>query len=140
MVAAVVLAHGAFYFRVAMVADKNAFTAVAAVTHDFHVNLGYQRAGGIEYTQAAPGGFILYRTGHSMGTEDNQLVIWDFVQFIHKDRTTLTQVIHHKLVMDYLMPHIDWCTEYIQSTVNNFYSAINTRAKAAWVGESNLHE
>jgi hypothetical protein len=42
--------------------------------------------------------------------------------------------------MDYLMPHIDWCTEHIQSTVNNFYGAINTCAKAAWVGESNLHE
>ena len=47
-VAAIVLAHRAFDFGMALVADQNAFAAGAAVAQHFHMHLGHQRAGGIE--------------------------------------------------------------------------------------------
>jgi len=48
-VAGVVLAHGAFDFRVTGMADQDAFATVAAITRHFDVHLGYQRASGIEH-------------------------------------------------------------------------------------------
>lgn len=63
-IAGVVLAHGAFDFRVTGVADQDALTTVAAVFGDFDVHLRHQRAGCIEYFQATTGSFVAYGRKH----------------------------------------------------------------------------
>src|SRR5690554_1554479 len=138
-VAVVVLAHGAFHFRVAVVADEHTFAAVAAVAHHFHMHFGDQRAGGVEHFQATAGGFVLYRLGYAVSAEDHQLVVWHFVQLVHKDGTALAQVAHHKLVVDHFVAHVNGRTEHVQCAVYDFYGAVYVGTEATGVSESDLH-
>src|SRR5690554_3742186 len=138
--AAVILAHGAFHFRVAMMPNKNTFTAITTVARHFHMHFCYQRAGGIKYSQTPVGRFVFNGAGNPMGTEDDHLIIWHFMQFFNKNCTTLTQILHHKLVMDYLMTDVDGRTKHIQGTIYDVDCTVNTCAKTARVGKSNMHE
>src|SRR5690606_24387387 len=138
-VAVVVLAHGAFHFRMAVVADEDAFASVAAVAHHFHMHFGDQRAGGVEHFQAAAGGFVLYRLGYAVGAEDHQLVIWHFVQLVHKDRAALPQVADHELVVDHFVAHVDGRPKHVQCAVYDFYGAVYAGTEATGVSESDLH-
>src|SRR5690554_6285776 len=135
-VAVVVLPHGAFHFRVTMVADEHALAAVAAVAHHFHMHLGDQRAGGVEHFQAPAGGFVLYRLGDAVGTEDHQFVIRHFIQLVYKDGAALPQVAHHKLVVDHFVAHVDGRPEHVQCAVYDFYGAVYTGTEATGVSES----
>src|SRR5690554_1078728 len=138
-VAVVVLAHGAFHFRMTVVADEDAFAAVAAVAHHFHMHLGDQRAGGVKHFQATAGGFVLNRLGHAMGAEDHQFVIRHFVQLVYKDGAALPQVAHHKLVVDHFVAHVNGSTEHVQRAVYDFYGAVYAGTEATGVSESDLH-
>ncbi|MCY1177922.1 hypothetical protein D9M73_182480 [compost metagenome] len=136
----VVLAHGAFHFRVAFVADEDAFVAVAAVAHDFHVHLGDQRAGGVEHLQAAILGFLAHGLGNAVGTEDDDGVIRHLVQLFDEDGATITQVFHHELVVHDFVAHVDRRAEHVQRAVDDLDRAVNAGAEAAGVGEFDLHD
>lgn len=138
-VAAVVLAHGAFYFRVAVVADEDALASVAAVAHDFQVHFGDQRAGGVEYFQASAGGFVLYGLGYAVGAEDHQLVVWHFMQFVDKDRPAVAEVVDDEFVVDDFVAYVDGGAEYVEGAVYDFYGAVYAGTEASGVSESDLH-
>src|SRR5450830_1687279 len=138
-VAAVVLAHGAFDFRVAGVADQDAFTAIAAVARDFDMHLGDQRAGGIEYFQAAACRFGTYRLGYAMGTEDYDDVVRHLIEFFDKDGAASAQVFDHEFVVDDFMAHVDRRPEDFQGAVDDFDRPVHAGAEATGVGEFDLH-
>lgn len=130
----IVLAHGALHFRVAMVPDEDTFTAIAAVSHDFQVDLGDQRAGSVEDFQAPVGSFVLDRLGDAMGAEDHQGIVGHFVQLIHEDGAPVAQVIHHVLVVDHFVAHVDGGAEDLQGPVDDFDGSVHPGAEAAGVG------
>ena len=138
-VAGVVLAHGAFNFRVTGVADQNAFTAITAVARHFDVHFGHQWARSIEYFQATACRFGTYGLGHAVGTEDDDNVIGHLVEFFDKDRTACAQVFDHELVMDDFMAHINRRPEDFQGAVDDFDRPVHAGAEATGVGEFDLH-
>ena len=120
-------------------ADENALTTFAAVAHHLHVHLGHQRAGGIEHLQATSLGFLAYRLGNPMGTEDDNHLIRHLIQLFHEHRATGTQVFDHELVMHHFVTHINGWPEYFQCAVDDLDGAIDAGTEATRVGEFDLH-
>ncbi|MNL08466.1 hypothetical protein D3C87_1291890 [compost metagenome] len=138
-IAGIVLAHGAFDFRVPGVADKDAFTAVAAVACDFDVHLGHQRASGIEHFQATAGGFGAHSLGNTVGAEDHDHVVRHLIQLLDEDRATIAQVFDDEFVVDHFVAHIDRRPEDFQGAVDDFDRPVHAGAEATGVGEFDLH-
>src|SRR5690554_1886614 len=138
-VAAIVLTHGAFYFGVALMANKNSFTPFAGITHYLYMHFGDQRTGGIKYLQLAAPCLVLHCPRYTVGRKNDNGVLRHFVQLFDKDRAALLEVIHHKLVVHHFMTHIHRRTKFDQSTVNNFDGTINASTKTAGISKTNFH-
>jgi hypothetical protein len=80
------LAHGAFHFGVAVVADHDDLAALLAHLGHFHVHLGDQRAGGVEDAQAARIRLGAHRLGHAVGREHQRIAGRHFAQVLDEDR------------------------------------------------------
>ncbi len=121
------------------VADEDAFLAVAAIARDFHMHLGYQRAGGIEHLEATLGGLAAHGLGDTMGTEDENDVVRHIGHVFDEDGAAGAQVVDHELVVHHFMTHIDGRTENIQRPVDDVDGAVHAGAEAAGIGELDLH-
>jgi len=67
--AAVELTHGAFDFRVALVADHDELVAFFVKFGHFDMHFRDQRAGGVKNLKAALARFFLHRKAHPMRAE-----------------------------------------------------------------------
>jgi len=138
-IAGVVLAHSAFDFRVAGMANQDALTAVTAVARHFDMHLGDQRAGRIEHFKAAPRSLCPHSLGNAMGTEDDDDVVRHLIQFFDKDCATGAQVFNDKFVVHHFVANIDRRTEYFQSAIDDFNRTVHPGAEATGVGEFDMH-
>ena len=59
-------------------------------------------------------------------------------EILDEDGTFFAQIIHDKFVMDDFMTHVNWSAVFFQRPLDDFDGAINTGAKAAWVGEQDF--
>src|SRR5690606_35831276 len=114
---------GAFDFRVSLVADEDAFAAVAAVAGHFHVHLGHQRTGRVEYLEATALGLLAHGLGYAMGAEDDDGIVGHLMQFFDEHRATRAQVFDHKLVVYHFMPHIDRRTKHFKGAIDDLDGA-----------------
>jgi hypothetical protein len=73
------LAHGAFHLRMARVTDQDDLDPVLAVPSDLQVDLGDQRAGGIEDAQIASLRRAADLLRDAMGAEDQGCAIRDLI-------------------------------------------------------------
>src|SRR5699024_5078676 len=108
-------------------------------TNHLHVHLGHQWASGIEHFESAPLGLVLDRFGDAVGTENDNGVIGNLIEFLDKHGATLTQAIHHIAVMNHFMANIDGWPEHVQGTVDDFNGAVDARAETTRVGKTDLH-
>ena len=69
-----------------------------------------------------------------MGTENHDTVIRHLVEFVDEHGTACAQVLDHKLVVHYLVAHVDRCPEAVQRTLDNLDRAVDAGAEAPWVG------
>jgi hypothetical protein len=129
-IAGIVLAHGAFDFRVPGVADQDALAAIAAVARHFDVHLGHQWAGGVEDFQATAGRLGAHRLGNTVGTEDDDDVVRHLVQFLDKDRAACAQVFDDELVVHHFVAHVDRRPEDFQGAVDDFDRPVHAGAEA----------
>src|SRR5674476_1359457 len=83
------LAHRAFYFWMALVADHDDFTSFTAHFCHFDMYLGHQRAGCIKYSQAACIGLILYGFGDTMRRKNDGIAARDILQSVSYTHLTL---------------------------------------------------
>ena len=73
-----------------------------------------------------------------MRTENHNAIVGHFVEFIDENRAALAQIIDNEFVVHDFMAHIDRRTEHIERAIDDFDGAIDTGAKAARIGETNL--
>ncbi len=59
-VAAIILAHGAFHFRMSGMTNQNAFAPFCAETGHFQMHFGDQRTGSVKHLKSSQRGFLLY--------------------------------------------------------------------------------
>ena len=102
------LAGGADHFRMALVADEDDGKALVVVAPGLHVNLGDQRAGGIDLEHVARRGGSRNRLRHAMGGKDHgPVAIGDFVELLDEDSALGLEVVDHEPVVHDLVAHID---------------------------------
>ena len=107
------MAHGAFNFRVAGVADQNHLAAAATVATDFGVDLGDQRTGGVKDLEATPCCLLLHRPGDAVSAENHGRTVRNLIQFLNEDRATPPQIIDDETVMHDFMADIDRRAEQV---------------------------
>ncbi|MNN51629.1 hypothetical protein D3C81_1662830 [compost metagenome] len=129
------LAHRAFDFRMAIVADHDDLATIATHFFDFDMDLGHQRTSRIKDTQAALLGFRLHRLGHAMRGKYDCIAGRHIIELFNKDRTLVAQVRHHIGVMHDLVAHIDRRAELGQRTLDDFNRTIHTGTKTARLGK-----
>ncbi len=134
------LPDGAFHFRMSGVADQEHFARFPGIARDFHMHLGDQGTGGVENIQQAALGFLLYHARHAMGAENDGGAIGHLVQFIDEHRADGAQPVHHVLVMNDLMPHVDGCAEQHHRPLNDVDGAVHAGAESARIGQEDLHQ
>ena len=137
--AAFALAHGAFDFRVPLVADHDNFPSFAVHPGDFEVYLGDQRAGGVKDFQPARGGLLTHCLRDAMRAENDRCAGWHLIQFIDKHGSLGTQVIADVLVVHDFVTDIDRCAEFLDGPFNDGNGPFDTGTETTGIGEEDFH-
>ena len=114
---------------------KNTSRASRGIARDLHVHLGHQRAGGVENIELPPLRLLLHDPRHAVGGEDHRGAVRHLVQFVDEDRADDAQPVHHVLVMNHLVPHIDGCAEQRDCALDDVDGAVHAGAETARIGE-----
>ena len=138
-VAAPVLPERALDLRMPGVTDEDALPALVLVMTDLHVDLGDQRADGVEDLEAPPCAFLAHRLGDPVGAEDHGAVVGNIVKLVNEHGTLGAQAIDDILVVDDLVADIDRRPIEIECALDDPDGAIDSGAKTAWVGKHDLH-
>ncbi len=88
-------------------ADQDDFPAFAREAGHFHVHLGHQRTGGIEYLQSAPDCFLLHGGRDAVRGEDHRGAVRHLVEFLDEHRALGAQAVDHVAVVHHFVPHVD---------------------------------
>src|SRR5438270_3006129 len=74
------------------------------------MNLGDQRASGVNDFQLAGFGFVAHRWGHAMSAENQHCAVRNLFNGFDKDRAAAAQLLDHVSVMHDFMVNIHWGT------------------------------
>ena len=131
------LAHRPFDLLVALVADHHDRVAVGGEAAGRDVDLGHQRAGGVDRAQPASGGVLVHRRGDSVGGEDDHLALRHLGLLLDEDRAALGQLLDHVLVVDDLLAHVDRRAVEVEGALDRLHGAVDAGAVAAGSGQQN---
>ena len=129
------LAGRPFDLLVALVADHHDRVAVGGEAARRDVDLGHQRAGGVDRAQAARGGVLVHRRGDAVGGEDDHLALRHLGLLLDEDRAALGQLLDHVLVVDDLLAHVDGGAVELERALDRLHGAVDAGAVAARGGE-----
>ena len=101
------LAGRPFDLLVALVADHHDRVAVGGEAARLDVDLGDQRAGGVDRAQLAGGGVVVDGRGDAVGGEDDHLALRHLGLLLDEDRAALGELLDHVLVVDDLLADVD---------------------------------
>ena len=95
------------------------------------MDLGDERAGGVEIVELAALGFGRHRFGHAMGREDHAGAVGRLVQLVDEDRAQLLQPLDDEAVVDDLVAHIDRRAIFLERQLDDADGPLDARAEAA---------
>ena len=102
------LAERADHLGMAGMADQHDLAAALVMDFGLAVDLGHQRAGGVEREEIAALGFRGDRFRHAMGGEDHRrLGVRDFVELLDEHRALGLQALDHVAVVHDLVADVD---------------------------------
>ena len=120
-------------------ADQDQRAALGHVALALIVDLGDQRAGGVEHRQAAGGGFFLDAAGHAMGAEDGHGARRHLAQILDENRAFGLQALDHVFVVHDLVADIDRRAVFLQRPLDDLDGAHDAGAKAARLRQIHFH-
>ena len=132
------LAHRAFDLFVAGVADQDDLVAVGRELLGLDVDLGDQRAGGVDRLELALGGLGVDRRRHAVRAEDDGLALGHLGGAVDEDRSARAQRLDDVLVVDDLLAHVDGRSVDVERVLDRLDGAVDAGAVAARSGEQNL--
>ena len=133
------LPHGSLDLGVAGMADQDQRPALRHVALALVVDLGHQRAGGIEDRQAARCGFLLHAPRHAVGAEYGDGVRRHFRQVLDEDGAFVLQAFDHVFVVHDLMAHIDRRAILLERALDDLDRAHDACAKPAGLRKIHFH-
>ena len=101
----------------------------------FDMDLAHQWAGGIDEHQIARFGGIRHGFWDPMGGENDGAIIGALIKLMHKDCPLHTQAVDHKFIVHNFMAHINRCTPFLESQLNDFDGTVYARTKSARGGK-----
>ena len=119
----------------ALVPDQDDRVALLGELARLDVDLGHQRAGGVDRAQAARRRVRVHARGDAVGREDDQRPLGDLGLLFDEDRAALCELLDHVLVVDDLLPHVDRRAVHLERVLDRLYGAIDAGAVAARRGE-----
>ena len=132
------LAHRPFHLLVAGVADHHHRVALGGEAAGGDVDLGHQRAGGVDRPQAVGGGVVVDRRGDAVGGEDDDRALRHLALLVDEDRAALGELLDHVFVVDDLFADVDGGAVDLQRALDGLHGAVDPGAVAAWGGEQDL--
>ena len=120
-------------------ADQNDLAVLFGMILAFLVDLGDQRAGGVDNGQAAPFGFDLHRFGDTVGAENGHGAIGNVVHFLDENGTLGAQRLDHALVVNDFMAHVDRGAVKVQGSFHNLNGPFDTGAKSTRARKPNIN-
>ena len=133
------LAHRPLDLHVTRVADQRDLVALAGETLRLHVDLGHERAGGVDGAQAASHRRLAHRGRDAVRAEDQERFGRHFVGVLDEDRTLRTQVVDDVPVVHDLVAHVDGRTKALQDQFDDRDGAVDPGAEATRAREMDLH-
>jgi hypothetical protein len=125
------LTHGSLDLGMAGMADQDQRPAFRHVALALIMDLGHQRAGGVEDGQAAHGGFLLHGPGDAVGAEYRDRKRRHFRQVLDEDGALVLQAFDHVFVVNDLMPHIDRRAIFLERALDDLDRTYNACTKSA---------
>ena len=133
------LAHGADHLGVAGMADQHDLAAPAEMDLGLAMDLGDQRAGGVEMEQVPQARRLRHRLGDAMGGEHHRLVgVRNLVQLLDEDGALGLQPVDDVAVVHDLVAHIDRRAELLQRQLDDLDRAVHAGAEAARAAQENV--
>ncbi len=129
------LAEGADDFWMTPVPDECDVPTGIRLPLRLAMDLGDQRASGVEKVETARLRILGHSLGHAMGGEDDGAVVGNLVQFLDEDGALRAQAVDHIFIMDDLVPDIDGRAIFGDRALHDGDGAVHPRAKAARRGD-----
>src|SRR5438128_1841079 len=90
-----------------LVPDQDDGITAARKLDGLEMDLGDQRAGGVDNLEVPLARLIPHLGRDAMRAENRPRAGWDLVQLLHKNRTGIPEPVHHVLIVDDLFPYVD---------------------------------
>ncbi len=133
-------AQRALHFLVAGVADEDHGATLVVVFLDFEMDLGDERAGGVDNAQSAILGAIPFAGRDPMSAEDHALAGGNLVEALDKNRAFAFERFEHETVVDDLMAHVERAAVRAQRAADRLDRAIDAGAEAARLSEDDFFD
>ena len=101
------LAKGPLHLIVVFVANQNDGVSVASKFDSFQVNFRNQRARCVDHLQATRFRFPPDFRRNPVRAENSPRAGWNFIDFLHEDRASLTKFLHNMFVVNDFLPDVD---------------------------------
>ena len=103
------------------------------------VDLGDQRAGGVQHRQPRACGILDHRLRHAMGAEHRHRAVGHFVQLLDEARALVLERVDHMAVVHDLVAHIDRLAVFLERPLDDVDRPHDAGAKAARLGKNDSH-
>src|SRR6266478_1199593 len=120
-------------------ADQNQGPSLRHIALALIVDLGHQRAGGIEHRQAAGRGLFLDAPGHPMGAKYRDRVRRYFRQILDEDGTLVLEAFNDVFVVHDFVADIDRRPILLKGALDDLDRTHDAGTKAAGLGEIHFH-
>ena len=121
-----------------LVADHDELVALAVQLGHFDVDLGDQRAGGVEHLKAAGIGLAAHFLADAVGAEDQGGAGRHLGQVFDEDGSLGLEVVDHIGVVHDLVAHVDGRAKFLDRPLDDFDGPVDARAKAARLGQNDF--
>ena len=133
------LAHRADHFVVPFVADEQDRVAGLGVLDRLQVDLGHERAGGVDRPQVPLAGHAADFRRNAVGGEQQRRPARHVGQVVDKRHAAAAEMLDHVLVVDDLVIDVDRRRERRQGQVERLDRHVDAGTETARTGQENLH-
>jgi hypothetical protein len=121
------------------VADQQNRVAFLGEADGFEMDLGDERAGGVNGVEIARAGCFADGRGDTVSAVKDDLIRGDFVDAIHEDDAALLEAFNDMAVVYDLVINIKRSAEKLQRALEAVYRHVDAGAEAARIGENDFH-
>jgi hypothetical protein len=132
------LPHRALDFGMSGMTDQDHRAALTDIALALVMNLGHQRAGGVDHRQIAIGRFALHAFRNAMRAEDRDCAVGNLRHVLDEPGALRFQRFDHVFVMDDLVTHIDRRAVFLQGALDDVDRPHHAGAKPARLGQHDI--